>query len=43
VFEFDGATGNLKASIGGGRARFERSASPAVYKDGAAAPLSGPQ
>jgi outer membrane PBP1 activator LpoA protein len=43
VFELDGATGKLKASIGGGRARFERSASPAVYQDGAAAPLSGPQ
>jgi outer membrane PBP1 activator LpoA protein len=43
VFELDGATGKLKASIGGGRARFERSASPAVYQDGAAAPLSNPQ
>lgn len=43
MFELDGATGKLKASIGGGRARFERSASPAVYHDGAAAPLSGPQ
>lgn len=43
VFEFDGATGRLKASIGGGSARLERSASPAVYQDGAAAPLTGPQ
>ena len=39
---FDGATGKLKAGMGGGRALFERVASPAVYQDGAPAPLPGP-
>lgn len=42
LFDIDGATGKLRADIGGGRARFERVATPAVYQDGAAAPLPGP-
>jgi outer membrane PBP1 activator LpoA protein len=41
VFDVDGATGRLKVSIGAGPARFERSASPAVYQDGIAAPMPG--
>jgi outer membrane PBP1 activator LpoA protein len=41
VFDVDGATGKLKVSIGAGPARFERSASPAVYQDGIAAPMPG--
>lgn len=41
VFDVDGATGRLRVSIGGGQARFERSASPAVYQDGVPAPLPG--
>jgi outer membrane PBP1 activator LpoA protein len=43
VFDIDGVTGRLKVSMGGGRARFERIASPAVYQDGIAAPLPGSQ
>jgi outer membrane PBP1 activator LpoA protein len=43
VFDIDGVTGRLKVSMGGGRARFERIASPAVYQDGVAAPLPGSQ
>jgi hypothetical protein len=42
VFDVNGATGRLRVSIGGGQARFERSASPAVYQDGIPAPLPGP-
>ena len=41
VFDVDGVTGRLKVSIGAGPARFERSASPAEYQDGIAAPLPG--
>jgi outer membrane PBP1 activator LpoA protein len=41
VFDVDGATGRLKVTIGAGPARFERSASPAVYQDGVPAPLPG--
>jgi outer membrane PBP1 activator LpoA protein len=41
VFDVNGATGRLKVSIGAGPARFERTASPAVYRDGIAAPISG--
>jgi len=41
VFDVDGATGRLKVSIGAGPARFERSASPAIYENGVAAPLPG--
>jgi outer membrane PBP1 activator LpoA protein len=41
VFDVNGATGRLKVSIGAGPARFERTASPAVYRDGIAAPMSG--
>ncbi|SMP73275.1 penicillin-binding protein activator [Noviherbaspirillum suwonense] len=42
VFDVDGATGKLRISIGAGPARFERSASPAAYQDGIAAPMPGP-
>lgn len=41
VFDVDGVTGRLKVSIGAGPARFERSASPAVYQNGIAAPMPG--
>jgi len=41
VFDVNGATGRLKVNIGAGPARFERSASPAVYQDGVPAPLPG--
>ncbi len=41
VFDVDGVTGRLKVSIGAGPARFERTASPAAYQDGIAAPLPG--
>lgn len=41
VFDVDGATGRLKVHIGAGPARFERSASPAVYQDGVPVPLPG--
>ncbi len=43
LFDVNGTTGRLKVSIGAGPARFERVASPAVYQDGMAAPLSGAQ
>ncbi len=41
MFDVNGATGRLRVSIGAGPARFERTASPAVYQDGIAAPLPG--
>ncbi|MDB5760368.1 MAG: hypothetical protein JWM30_3657 [Burkholderia sp.] len=42
VFDVDGATGRLKVSVGAGPARFERTASPAIYQDGIPAPMPGP-
>lgn len=41
VFDVDGATGRLRISVGASPARFERTASPAVYQDGVAAPVPG--
>jgi len=41
AFDVDGATGRLKVNLGAGPARFERSASPAVYQDGVPVPLPG--
>ena len=43
LFDINGTTGRLKVSIGAGPARFERTSSPAVYQDGAAASLPGAQ
>ena len=43
LFDVNGNTGRLKVNMGAGPARFERKASPAVYQDGIAAPLPGPQ
>jgi hypothetical protein len=42
-FEIDGVTGKLKAEFGAGPAHFERIMSPAVYRDGAVAPLESGQ
>ena len=41
MFDVNGATGRLKVSIGAGAARFERTATPALYQDGIAAPMPG--
>ena len=41
VFDVNGATGRLKINVGTGPARFERTASPAIYQDGIPAPVPG--